>query len=131
MEHSSIQLSGSQIEQISLDAGRLRVSFSRAYIVKTMTGSVEKTLWWQAGALVLEGAEAERPLPSTPAICDGGDVEDNVYIYRDMIPVPLDSRGYTGCDLGLRNTDERIVAKGETMRLELAGSPKYIRHFGD
>lgn len=93
-----------------------------------MTGSIEKTLWWQAGDLVLEGAEAEHPLPSGPAICAGGDIVDNIYTYRDMIPVPLDSRGYTRCELELRGSEGRIVAHGETVRLELAGSPRYIRH---
>jgi hypothetical protein len=128
MDSTSIQLPGSEIEQISLQDGCLRVTFSRAYLVKTMTGSAEKTLWWQAGDLVLEGAEADQPLPSGPVVCDGGDIEENIYTYRDMIPVPLDSRGRTGCDLKLRGSDARVVARGETVRLELAGTPKYIQH---
>ena len=131
MDSSTIQLPGSEIERISLQQGCLRVSFSRAYIVKTMTGSNEKTLWWQAGDLVLEGAEAEQRIPSGPAVCDGGDIDENVYTYRDMIPVPLDSRGRTRCELKLRDSDEKVVVRGETVRLELSGTPKYIRHVRD
>jgi len=131
MDSSTIQLPGSEIERISLQQGCLRVSFSRAYIVKTMTGSNEKTLWWQAGDLVLEGAEAEQRIPSGPAVCDGGDIDENIYTYRDMIPVPLDSRGRTRCELKLRDSDEKVVVRGETVRLELSGTPKYIRHIRD
>jgi len=128
MDSSSIQLSGSEIERISLQDGCFRVVFSRAYIVKTMTGSAEKTLWWQAGDLVLEGAEVDQPLPSGPAICDGGDIDENIYTYRDMIPIPLESRGRIGCDLKLRGSDARVLVRGETVRLEMAGTPKYIQH---
>lgn len=128
MDSSSIELPGSEIESIRLEDGCLRVRFARAFIVKTMTGSAERTRWWQAGDLVIEGAEAEGPVPAGPVVCEGGDVEENVYTYRDMIPVPLNSRGRTGCDLGFRGTDERLVVRGETLRLELEDVPKYIEH---
>lgn len=128
MDSSSIQIPNSEIDRVSLEQGCLRITFSRAYLIKTMTGSTEKTLWWQAGDLVLEGAEAEHPLPSGPGICASGDIVDNIYTYRDMIPVPLDSRGYSRCELMLRDTADRIIVHGETVRLELADSPRYIRH---
>ena len=78
MDSSSIDLPGSEIESIALDDGVLRVRFSRAYIIKTMTGSVERTKWWQAGDLVMEGAEVEGELPRGTLVCTGGDVSDNV-----------------------------------------------------
>jgi hypothetical protein len=128
LDSSSIQLSDSEISDISLVDGVLRVAFSRAYIVKTMTGSQESTLWCQAGELIMEGAEAEQPLPTAPAVCGGGDIDENIYTYRDMIPIPLDSRGRTRCELHLRDTDARIVAHGETVRLAMVDTPRYIRH---
>ena len=131
MDSSSIRLSDSEISDISLNEGVLRVGFSRAYIVKTMTGSQESTLWWQAGELIIEGAEAEQPLPSGPAVCSGGDIDENIYTYRDMIPIPLDSRGHTRCELHLRDTDTRIVVHGETVRLAMIDIPRYIRHLRD
>ena len=131
MDSSSIQLPDSEISSVSLTAGVLRIDFSRAYIVKTMTGSTEKTLWWQAGSLVMEGAEAHEPLPEGAVTCDGGDIDDNIYTYRDMIPIPLESRGHTRCDLKLRNSRVRIVVTGETVRLEMRETPKYIRHIRD
>lgn len=131
MESSSIRLPGSEIADISLQDGRLRLVFSRAYIVKTMTGSAEKTLWWQAGELIMEDAEVEHPLPAGPAVCDGGDIEENIYTYRDMIPIPLDSRGRTRCDLKLRDTEARVTVSARTIRLQMADVPKYIQHIRD
>ncbi len=128
MDSSSIQLPDSEISAISLVDGVFRVAFSHALIVKTMTGSEESTLWWQAGELIMDGAEAEQPLPRGPAICDGGDIDENVYTYRDMIPIPLESRGRTRCDLRLRDGGGRIVVNGETVRLVMADTPRYIRH---
>jgi len=128
MDSSSIELPGSEVEAISLQGGSLCVRFSRAYIVKTMTGSEERTRWWQAGNLVIGGAQLEGELPAGPLICDGGDLDENVFTYRDMIPIPLESRGRIRCDLRFRGTKARLVAQGETVTLEMADVPKYIEH---
>lgn len=130
MDSSSIELSGSEVGAVTLEDGCLRIRFSRAYIVKTMTGSQQRTRWWQSGDLILEGAELESDLPVGPLVCAGGDIDDNVFTYRDMIPVPLDSRGRTGCDLRFRGTDARLVVSGKTLRLEMTDVPKYIEHIG-
>jgi hypothetical protein len=128
MDSSSIELPGSEVESLTLADGQLRARFSRAYIVKTMTGSPERTRWWQAGDLVMDGAQAEAPLPDAPLVCAGGDIEENIYTYRDMIPLPLDSRGRTRCALRFQGTDSTLVVNGETIRLEMDGVPKYIEH---
>ena len=128
MDSSSIELSGSEIEAITLQDGCLRVHFSRACIIKTMTGSHERTRWWQAGDLVLHGAEVREQIPAGPLVCAGGDVDENLYTYRDMIPIPLDSRGRTGCRLHFQGTDARLIADAQTVCLEMKDVPKYIEH---
>ena len=128
MDSSSIDLPGCEIESISLRDGVLRVHFSRAYIVKTMTGSAERTRWWQAGDLVLEDAEVEGEVPKGPLICTGGDVGENVYTYRDMIPVPLASRGHARCALSFEGTEHKLVARGRGVRLEMIATPRYLEH---
>ena len=128
MDSSSIELPGSEISVISLQDGHLRVSFSRAYIVKTMTGSQERTRWWQSGDLIIEGAIPDSGLPTGPLACTGGDIDDNVFTYRDMIPIPLDTRGRVRCDLGFEGTDTRLIVSGETLKLQMEGVPKYIEH---
>ena len=128
MDSSSIELPGCEIASISLQEGVLRVHFSRAYIVKTMTGSAERTRWWQAGDLIMEGAEVDGDPPFGPLVCAGGDVVENVYTYRDMIPVPFNSRGYTHCQLSFKDTDQKLVASARAVRLDMIDTPKYIEH---
>lgn len=128
MDSSSIELAGSEIESVLVDGDTIRVNFSRAIIIKTMTGSVEKTRWWQKGALVFEGASVEDELPELPGICAGGDVGENIYTYRDMIPLPLESRGRAHCDLQLEGSDAHIRVEAVAVRLEMAEVPKYIEH---
>jgi len=128
MDSNSIELPGSEVEAISFKDGCLRILSSRAFIVKTMTGSRERTRWWQAGDLVMEGARLEGGLPQGPLVCACGDFDDNFFTYRDMIPIPLASRGRTRCDLRFRGTDARLVVTGETLRLEMEGVAKYIEH---
>ena len=128
MDSSSIELSGSEIDNISLSGTRLEIHFSRAIIIKTMTGSVEKTKWSQTGSLIIDGVRIHGDLPRGPVVCDGGDLDENIYTYRDMIPVPLESRGMIRCDLRFRGSDARLTAEGETLKLALEDVPKYIEH---
>lgn len=128
MDSTSIELPGSKIAAVDVDGDIVRVVFEPAYLIKTMTGSVERTRWWQNGALVFEGAEvdSEHALPGLPADCTGGDVGENVYTYRDMVPVPLESRGRAHC--ALKVGDKLIRINATAVRLDLDGVAKYIEH---
>ena len=130
MDSTNIELPGSVIAGISRQGSDIVIRFEPAYLVKHMTGSVERTRWHQQGELVFIGAEleGEYSLPGFPIKCEGGDVGENVYTYRDMVPVPLDSRGRAHAVLRLQgHTGEvRIVASG--VRLEMEDVPKYIEH---
>lgn len=128
MDSSSIELPGCEVESMEIEGDQVALRFSRAYIVKTMTGSVERTRWWQAGSLVFEGAEVDGDLPVLPAVCTGGDVGENIYTYRDMIPVPLNSRGRAHCDLGFEGTDLRLRVQADAVRLDMIERPRYIEH---
>ena len=128
MDSTSIELRGSKIVAVTIDGETIRVVFEPAYLVKTMTGSVERTRWWQNGVLVFEGAEldADEALPELPGECTGGDVGENVYTYRDMIPVPLESQGRAHCTLRVGERTIRVQATG--VRLQMEGVPRYIEH---
>ena len=128
MDSSTIELVGSNIQEVVVDGDTVRIRFAPAYIVKTLTGSTERTRWWQNGELVFAGAEVEGELPPLPSICLGGDVGENVYTYRDMIPVPLRSRGQVRCDLRVEGSDARIRVLGEAFELRMEDVPKYIEH---
>lgn len=128
MDSSSIELPGAEIEAITLQDGVLRVRFSRAYIIKTMTGSKERTRWWQAGDLVLEDTEVQGELPKGPLVCRGGDISENIYTYRDMIPIPLESRGHARCLLRFRGSNQTLQAEGRGIRLQMEATAKYLEH---
>ncbi len=128
MDSTTVDLPGSEIESITLEDGKLVVRFSRAYLIKTLSGSVERTRWWQAGALILDNAEVEADLPDAPCVCDGGDVGENVYTYRDMLPIPLDSKGSAHCALKIRGREGVLRARASGVRLVMEERPHYIEH---
>jgi len=128
MDSSSINLPGCEVESIEVESDRVSVRFSKAYIIKTMTGSAERTRWWQAGSLVFEGAAVEGDLPQLPGVCSGGDVGENIFTYRDMIPIPLQSRGQAHCDLGFEGMALRLRVQAEAVHLDMIDRPRYIDH---
>ncbi|HID44661.1 MAG TPA: hypothetical protein EYP34_02750 [Chromatiaceae bacterium] len=129
MDLTSIELPGSRITDIKLDGDDVRVRFEPAYLIKTMTGSEERTKWRQNIELVFENAELlEGGTLDLPATCSGGDVGENIYTYRDMIPVPLESRGQAHCDLGVEGGAVRIRVQAEGVRLAREDIPRYIEH---
>ncbi|MCG8427614.1 MAG: hypothetical protein MI754_09690 [Chromatiales bacterium] len=131
MDLTSIDLPGSEIDAIRVEGDKVTVCFAKAYIIKTMTGSKERTRWWQKGDLVFEGAEVEGELPTTPAVCAGGDVGENIYTYRDMVPVPLESRGSAHCALKFEGTDMVLNVRAEAVSLQMEDRPHYIKHIRD
>jgi hypothetical protein len=128
MDSSYIELKGSEIELIESTSTRVRLAFPRALIIKNMTGSKERTRWHQAGVLVLEDVGNPPDLNKGPVICAGGDIDDNVYTYRDMIPIPFSSRGLIRCALRLEGVPTTLLVEARSARLEMEGVPKYLDH---
>ena len=73
----------------------------------------------------LDDSEA---LPNLPDDCAGGDVGENVYTYRDMVPVPLESVGRAHCALKLAGSEQLIRVQAGAVTLELEDVAKYIEH---
>ncbi|RTZ71516.1 MAG: hypothetical protein DSZ00_10280 [Gammaproteobacteria bacterium] len=129
MDLTSIELPGSVIQGVTRSHGEIRIRFEPAYLIQTMTGSEERTRWRQNIVLIFEDAELlEGESLELPATCAGGDVTENVYTYRDMVPVPLESRGRAGCDLTLEGSDARLRVEAGGVRLEREDLPRYIEH---
>ena len=129
MDLTSIELPGSILHSVTRADGEVRIRFEPAYLIQTMTGSEERTRWRQNIVLVFEEAELiEGGDAAFPATCAGGDVVENVYTYRDMVPVPLESRGRAGCNLALEGTDTRLRVEAGGVRLEREDLPRYIEH---
>ena len=58
-------------------------------------------------------------------------MSENIYTYRDMVPVPLESRGRVGCDLALSGQNGRIRIEGEGIRLDMIQRARYVKHIRD
>jgi hypothetical protein len=127
VDSSSIELAGSTIQSLEIKGNQILISFSPARVIKTMTGSVERTQWTQQGELIFEQASLVAPQPTLPAICEGGDVGENVYTYRDMIPMPLVSQGRAHCKLKLQS-GETLEVEGSAVRLVMQEPAKYVAH---
>jgi len=126
---TSIELPGSVIHSVTRSDGEVRIRFEPAYLIQTMTGSEERTRWRQNIVLIFEDAELlEGEDVEYPVACVGGDVTENVYTYRDMVPVPLESRGRAGCNLALEGRDARLRVEAGGVRLEREDLPRYIEH---
>jgi hypothetical protein len=130
MDASSIELPGSSISAVTVAGDTVRIRFEPAHIIKSMTGSVERTKWWQNGELVFTGAELDEDsaLPALPVECAGGDVGENVYTYRDMIPLPLESRGHASCAIRVKGSDAVIRVQAKAVKLVMEDVAKYIEH---
>ncbi len=126
MDATHIELPGSIIAAVSVSDDTVRIRFEPAYLIKSMTGSQERTKWRQNGELVFAGAALASEVPPLPAECRGGDVGENVYTYRDMVPVPLHSRGRAHCTLRVGDALVRVEAEG--VQLLMDDVPRYIEH---
>jgi hypothetical protein len=81
--------------------------------------------WWDGfGNATLQEIKIEFPVT-----CDGGDVGENVYTYRDMVPVKLESHGHAHCSLKVKDSDQLIVIEGHSIHMEMQKTPKYIKHY--
>lgn len=129
MDLTSIELAGSVIASVTSHEEEVVIRFEPAYLIKTMTGSDERTKWKQNVELVFTAATLEDPGQlAFPATCAGGDVGENIYTYRDMIPVPLESRGSAHCDLALKDSEQHIRVQAEGLKLVQEGVAKYMEH---
>jgi len=128
LDHSHVELKGLRITSLTRTETGLCIAFSWAAITKRMTGSQERTRWWQAGTLVLDELASEPWLPAGPWCCVGGTIDENIYSYRDLIPIPFTSRGQIRCLLQLEGQDRPLVVEAGAVRLELEGVAHYIEH---
>ena len=77
---------------------------------------------------MIEGAEVEALPSGTPLVCAGGELDENIYTYRDMIPVPFESRGHIRCALRFEGIDTPMIVTGHSIKLLMRETPRYIEH---
>jgi hypothetical protein len=119
---------GSEIERVVHEDSRVTVSFSPFYILVSLGGAEERTRWRQAGEMVIEDARIDDDFPRCPCVVAAGEFRNNMYLYKDLVPLPLDSRGDVACTLRFEGTDDSTTLSGSSIRLNPLGERKYIEH---
>lgn len=127
MDSTTMLIPDARLEKITQDGDRFTLSFSLLYLIKIMEGAIDDTLWKQAADLVIEGAELDGPLPDCPCTIGGGDLTDNIYTYRDRVPLPITWRDDVLCKLKPEDGPAFSI-QGSAMTLNLIEDARYIRH---
>ena len=128
MSYRVLDLRGLAVERVERRGTELALRFAAGRIEKTMDRAEQRTLWRQAGALVVTAPRAEPELPAAPFVLARADAVDSLYTQRDMIRVPLDARGEIALLLHIEGAAEPVRLAGERLRLELIEPARYVRH---
>ncbi|MEG3592090.1 MAG: hypothetical protein VX354_02135 [Pseudomonadota bacterium] len=128
MSQQVLLLSELLIKEVLVDSDNIVFVFDKAYIEKSMDNAVNKTLWMQAGCIKIENPSFDGDLPTTPFSIEHADILDNIYILKDMVPLPLDSQGEVAFEVQIAGLSKKNVFKGTRIVLILDDLPKYIKH---
>ena len=131
MSYRILRLQNLQIEALQRRAGELALGFAQGRIEKTMDRAEQRTLWRQAGEIVVADAREEESGPEVPFVILDGDVEDGLYTQRNMVRIPLDASGPVRLRLRLAGRDGPWRVTGARIQLRLDGKPRYLRHLDD
>ena len=128
MSFRTLELPTVTLDAIEQHADCLKLKF-HGEITKMMDGAKQRTLWKQSGTLIIHAAEiVSPPLPKTPVQLTGGEVTDNIYVYRNILRLPLHSHGDVGFRLELKDTTPDLAVRGNEIKVILNDDSKYIRH---
>ena len=128
MSYRVLDLRGLAVARVERRGAELALRFAAGRIEKTMDNAEQRTLWRQAGALVVTAPRAAPELPAAPFVLARADAVDGLYTQRDMIRVPLDARGEVALLMRIEGAAEPVRLAGERLRLELIEPARYVRH---
>jgi hypothetical protein len=123
-----LQLPEAQLARIEQSGDeRITLDFSRVYLVQVMEDAFEDSLWTQAVRLTLEDCEIAGELPTCPCELQGGELTNNIYTWRNLVPLPIRWRGDTGCKLIVAGSGATCTIRANRMALEQIDYPRYLR----
>ncbi len=128
MSYRVLDPRGLRVERLDLDERRVALSFREANVEKVMDNAEQRTLWTQAGAIEALDPRVSGEFPAPPFRIAHAEVDDGLYVQRDMIRVPMDVSGAIALSLWLEGRDEPLRVEASRARLLLEGEPSYVRH---
>jgi len=127
--NSAIEIHDSYLTSISKEGDALAVHLS-AYIHKSdgKPATDAGTGWTQDVMLVVGHGSVEGSVSDWPAELYDGTLKIDGDVSENIISIPLDRKG--AIELTLKPTsDDPLVVRGDSVRLELQGIPEYVEKF--
>jgi hypothetical protein len=127
----NLQLPGAQLASIEQHGDeRIILHFSQVQLVQQMEGAFEDSLWTQAVRLTLQDIEIDGVLPECPCELQGGELTNNIYTWRNQVPLPIRWRGDVVCKLVVAGAGAGAICtiRGNQLSLEQIDYPRYVRH---
>lgn len=120
------------VNEAAMEEDDFSLSFSQADVIKTMDNARQRTLWRQSGRLLIRQAELmQTPEQEAPYTLSGGDLSDNIYVYRDSIRLPLHSRGQVGIEFAVRENEKKLIVRGNEIEIMMRGVARYLKHLDE
>lgn len=130
MSFRTLELPGMRIERMYLRDGKAVWEFADALIIKTMEGARQRSAWRQSGEIVMADAAGFTP-QDKPRTVSRGQLHDNVYVYENMIRLPMHSFGDLALRLWFVDEPAPQEAHGGELYVSLYKTPKYIGHLDE
>ncbi len=127
--NSAIEIHDSYLTSIRKQGDKVQLHLS-AYIHKSdgTPGTDAGTGWTQEVRVLFGGGTFEGSITEWPADLYDGTLEIDGEASENIIPIPLDRKGTIQLTLKPKS-DDAIVVRGNSVRLELEGIAKYVEEF--
>ena len=132
MSFRMLSLHNMIVDKAAMEEDEFSLSFSQANVIKTMDNARQRTLWRQSGHLFIRQAKLmQMPEQAAPYTLSGGDLSDNIYVYRDSIRLPLRSRGQVSIEFAVRGDEEKLIVCGKEIEISMRGVARYLKHLDE
>ncbi len=128
MSYRILDPRGLKIDRLDQEAQRWALHFAEANIEKIMDNAEQRTLWTQAGSIEIRDPKPSAELPAAPFSILHADLDDGLYVQRDMIRLPSDVSGEVVLSLQIDGRAEPLRLGGSRVCLHFDGDPRYVRH---
>ena len=131
MSYRLLQLPDMLISDLEFQKDQYTLIFSDASIIKVMDAARQRTSWRQSGRIVVKGDFDDGVDASKiefPKKVQGGEFQDNVFVYHDTIRLPCRVSGDVGLSLIFEQLDQPFIINGEKLEVVLTDTPKYVAH---
>ena len=131
MSYRLLQLPDMLITDLKFQKGQHTLIFSDAPIIKVMDAARQRTSWRQSGRIIVksdfnDGLDVSKV--EFPKKVQGGEFQDNVFVYHDTIRLPCRVCGDVRLSLIFEKLGQPFIINGKEIEVILTDTPKYVAH---